>query len=72
MALTPQTLIQQLIKDGLKECEIGDALRADGTSVSDATVNRIKNGHIKRTGFDIGIALMRLRERRALTRDHAA
>lgn len=70
MAVNPQTLIQQLVESGMKECEIGEALRADGTPVSDATVNRIKSGQIKRTGFDIGIALMRL-HRRTLSGDHA-
>src|SRR5688500_8847269 len=70
MAVNPQTLIQQLLESGMKECEIGEALRADGTSVSDATLNRIKSGLIKRTGFDIGMALMRL-HRRTLSGEHA-
>lgn len=70
MAVNPQTLIQQLIESGMKDCEIGKALRAGGTDVSDATVNRIKSGQIKRTSFEIGMGLMRL-HRRTLAGDHA-
>lgn len=72
MSTSPRVLIHLLIKSGLNEREITDLLRADGAEVSTATVNRIKNGLIKRTGFDVGIALMRLHERRSLSRDHAA
>lgn len=57
-------LIQDLIGSGMKEGQIVEALKADGVDVSVPTINRIKNGLIKRTGFDIGSALVRLHKRR--------
>lgn len=69
----PRYLIEQLVKAGMTEVEITDALRAEGTEVTAATINRIKTGAIKRTSFDIGLGLMRLHERRQkVSRDHAA
>lgn len=69
----PRYLIEQLIKGGMSEVEITDSLRAEGTEVTAATINRIKTGAIKRTSFDVGLGLMRLHERRQKTsRDHAA
>jgi hypothetical protein len=72
MPAEPRALVQQLIESGLSEREITDAICADGVVISAATVNRIKTGHIKRTGFDVGIALMRLLKKRARSRRHAA
>lgn len=57
-------LIQDLIGSGMAESQIVAALKADGVEVSVPTINRIKNGLIKRTGFDIGSALVRLHKRR--------
>jgi hypothetical protein len=65
MSTDPRFLIQELIGAGMKEGQIVAALKADGVEVSVPTINRIKNGLIKRTGFDIGIALMRLHKKRA-------
>lgn len=56
-------VIEQLIKADMTEIAITDAIRAEGIEVTAATINRIKTGHIKRTGFDIGAALVRLYER---------
>jgi hypothetical protein len=72
MSNDPRILIQQLIGSGMKEGQIVEALKADGVDVSVPTINRIKNGLIKRTGFDIGIALMRLHKRRSRSAGRAA
>ncbi len=60
----PRFIIEKLLESGMKEVEITDALRAEGIDVTAATINRIKTGQIKRTGFDIGMGLVRLQERR--------
>lgn len=65
-------MIQQLIDSGLNEREITDAVVAEGVDISAATVNRIKTGRIKRTGFDVGQALMQVLKKRARVRKHAA
>jgi hypothetical protein len=57
-------LIQDLIGSGMNETQIVAAIKADGVEVSVPTINRIKNGLIKRTGFDIGSALVRLHKKR--------
>jgi hypothetical protein len=72
MPANPKALIEQLIASGLNEREITDAICAEGVVISAATVNRIKTGRIKRTGFDVGIALMDLMKKRARVRKHAA
>lgn len=65
-------IIQDLIGFGMAESQIVAALKADGVEVSVPTINRIKNGLIKRTGFDIGSALVRLHKRRARSAGRAA
>ncbi len=62
----PRIIIEQLIQSGMKEVEITDAVKAEGVEVTGATINRIRHGKIKRTGYDIGMALARLHERRCL------
>jgi len=52
----------------MKEREITEELREDGVELTIPTLNRIKNGVIKRTGFDIGMGLVRLYERRVQER----
>src|SRR6187431_3128914 len=64
MSTDPRSMIQQLIGSGLNESQIVAALKQDGVEVSLPTINRIKNGLIKRTGFDIGSALVRLHKKR--------
>lgn len=61
-------LIQDLIGSGMNETQIVAAIKADGVEVSVPTINRIKNGLIKRTGFDIGTALVRLHKKRVRSR----
>lgn len=65
-------IIQDLIGAGMAESQIVAALKADGVEVSVPTINRIKNGLIKRTGFDIGSALVRLHKRRIRSSGRAA
>jgi hypothetical protein len=72
MPANPRAMIQQLIESGLNEREITDAIRAEGVDISAATVNRIKTGQIKRTGFDVCLALMNVLKKRARSRKHAA
>lgn len=68
MSTEPRFLIQELIGFGMSESQIVAALKSDGVEVSLPTINRIKNGLIKRTGFDIGSALVRLHKKRARSR----
>lgn len=66
------SVIQELIVAGTNESQIVAALKADGVEVSLPTINRIKNGLIKRTRFDIGSALVRLHKRRVRSPGRAA
>jgi arginine repressor len=56
-------LIQDLIDSGMTEVEITDALKEEGVHTTQATLNRIKTGAIKRTSYDIGTGIVRLHER---------
>lgn len=56
----PKSIIDALILSGMKECDIAPALRQRGVKVTGATINRIKNGGIKRTSFEIGTGLLTL------------
>lgn len=67
----PKFIIEKLVEAGMKEVEITDAIRAEGIEVTAATINRIKTGSIKRTGYDIGRALERLHDRRFPQRQSA-
>jgi hypothetical protein len=58
------SVIQELIGSGVNESQIVTTLNAEGVTVSLPTINRIKNGLIKRTRFDIGTALVRLHKKR--------
>lgn len=64
-------LIQQLLRSGMKEVEIVEAMRTDGVEVTQATINRIKTGKIKQTSFDIGMGLVRLHDSRPASRARA-
>lgn len=59
----PKLIVQELYDAGLNEREITDELRKSGIDVSQATVNRIRCGQIKRTSFQIGAGLLALRDR---------
>lgn len=58
------SVIQDLIGSGVNESQICTTLNAEGVEVTLPTINRIKNGLIKRTRFDIGSALVRLHKKR--------
>ena len=58
------SVIQELIGSGVNESQIVTTLNAEGVAVSVPTINRIKNGLIKRTRYDIGTALVRLHKKR--------
>jgi hypothetical protein len=60
----PKTLIERLTDTGMTEAEIAAALTSDGVSVSQATINRIKNGVHNSTSFEIGMGLVRLAQSR--------
>ena len=56
-----QTIVRNLTQgpDRMSEAQIAAALTADGVSVTQPTIHRIKNGF--GTSFEIGCALVRLR-----------
>jgi predicted XRE-type DNA-binding protein len=61
----PKSVIEQLLTQAeMTEAEISDALKEMGVEVSQATINRIKNGKHKHTRFDIGFGLLQLRAQR--------
>jgi arginine repressor len=62
----PKTVIEQLLtQPEMTEAKITDALKDMGIEVTQATINRIKNGKHKRTRFDIGYGLLQLRDQRS-------
>jgi len=65
---TPKSVIADLQRSGMTEMQITEDLRQQGVEVTQATINRIKSGEIKRTSFEIGMALIRLQERRLAER----
>jgi hypothetical protein len=60
MAEDPKELIERLIKSGMTEVAISDALRDMDVEVTQATINRLKNGVHKSTSFEIGYGLLKL------------
>lgn len=56
----------------MNEYEIAAALRSAGVPVTQATINRIRNGRIKRTSYDIGTGLQRLLEARTQSNSRTA
>lgn len=60
----PKAVIERLLSSGMTQLEIADALKEEGIEVTQATINRIKTGAIRRTGFDIGRGLLKLHEKR--------
>lgn len=59
----PRHLIERLLALNMSQQDIADELAKDGIEVTQATINRIKTGAIKRTGFDIGMGLVKLHQR---------
>jgi arginine repressor len=65
MEVEPKTLIEQLVSQAdMTEAEISSALKEMGVDVTQATLNRIKNGVHRHTKFEIGYALLQLRDQR--------
>lgn len=62
--VTPQTIIESLTKSGMTEDEIVEALKANGVEVTQATINRIKNGVTRKPSFELGMGLLQLHARR--------
>lgn len=60
MAEDPKELIERLIESGMTEVAISDALRDMDVEVTQATINRLKNGVHKSTSFEIGYGLLKL------------
>jgi len=55
-------IISELVANGYTEQGIADALRSSGVDVTQSTINRIKRKALN-PRFDIGIALVHLKER---------
>lgn len=55
-------IIDELLERGLSEADIAARLRAEGVSISQASINRLKRGAIKRPNYDLGSALLRLHQ----------
>lgn len=55
---SPQSTVKLLIDSGMTESQIAAALTADGMSVTQPTIHRIKHG--ASTSYEIGCALVRL------------
>lgn len=64
MSTDLSSVIQELIGSGVNESQIVTTLNAEGVEVTLPTINRIKNGLIKRTRYDIGSALVALHKKR--------
>lgn len=58
----PSEIIAALIESGLTEQAIADRVTKDGVYVAQSTINRIKTGEIEQPKFDLGMALLRLRD----------
>lgn len=65
----PKTLIKRLMSDGMTETEIADALKSNGVSVTQPTINRIKKG--SGTSYEIGMGLLQLAQSRIKSRRSA-
>lgn len=60
-----QKIVNELCdRAGLTETEIVHELAALGVSTSQPTINRLKNGTVKRHSFVVGLALMELHRKR--------
>ena len=60
----PKAIIEELVESGMTEVAIADALKDMDVDVTQATINRLKNGRHKTTSFDIGFGLVKLRAQR--------
>ena len=61
-------IIKELNELGLSEHEIARRLQKEGVEITQASINRLKQEHIKQPRFDVGSALLRLhKERKEMT-----
>lgn len=67
----PADVIAGLIKLGMTEQAIADHLASVGIQVAQSTIHRIKTGQIEQPKFDVGVALLRLRDELQLSRKTA-
>lgn len=58
----PADVITSLIESGLTEQAIADRLGSLGIQVAQSTIHRIKTGEIDQPKFDVGVALLKLRD----------
>lgn len=58
----PAQILKELTSLGLSEQAIADRLKRRGVQVTQPTLNRIKRGEIKRPSYDVGAALLVLRD----------
>lgn len=67
-----QELIKKLISSGVTETQISEHVNAQGIPCSQATINRIKNGGIKRPNFDLGCAIIEVAKAFGISGDDIA
>ena len=53
-------IITELNERGLSEHEIARRLKREGVEITQASINRLKQEHIKQPRFDVGTALLQL------------
>lgn len=53
-------IVSGLRDSGMSDSEIARQITAEGIEVTQPTIWRIRNGRIKRTGYELGDALKRL------------
>jgi hypothetical protein len=58
----PADIILALLESGLTEQAIADRICEGGVYVAQSTIHRIKTGEIEQPKFDLGMALLKLRE----------
>ncbi len=59
---SPAQILRALTALGLTEKAIAERLARQDVAVSQATINRIKLGRIQRPSYEVGAALVRLRD----------
>lgn len=64
-------VIKTLNDSGLTEAAIVDALKDMGIETTQASINRLKRGHVKQPRYDVGNALIYL-QKKLPEKDHAA
>jgi len=62
--MNPTGIVKSLVKDGMTEQEIADALELYGVVVGQSSIHRIKTGETENPAFNIGMALVQLWQHR--------